>query len=88
MVKESSNFTDISIFTQKVLGFSPKFALGNVDTYDGGRIISENIDEASKKDTSSSKESKKVETKAEVELPKIPLDWETAQDFIIKLKSL
>jgi len=88
MVKESSNFTDISIFTQKILGFSPKFALGNVDTYDAGRIISENIEEASKKDTSSSKESKKVETKAEVELPKIPLDWETAQDFIIKLKSL
>lgn len=88
MVKESSNFTDISVFTQKVLGFSPKFALGNVDTYEAGRIISENIEEASKKDTSSSKESKKVETKAEAELPKIPLNWETAQDFIIKLKSL
>jgi hypothetical protein len=88
MVKESSSFPNIAIFTQKLLGFSPKFALGNVDTYEAGRIISENIDEASKKDTSSSKESKKVETKTEVDLPKIPLDWETAQDFIIKLKSL
>jgi hypothetical protein len=88
MVKESSSFTDIAIFTQKLLGFSPKFALGNVDTYESGRIIYENIVKASKKDTSSSEESKKVETKTEVELPKIPLDWETAQDFIIKLKSL
>lgn len=86
MVKESSNFTDISIFTQRLLGFSPKFALGNVDTYEAGRIIFENIDEATKED--STKKSKKVETKSEAELPKIPLNWETAQDFIIKLKSL
>jgi hypothetical protein len=87
-VKESSDFADIGIFTQKTIGISPKYAIGNVSIYDAGRIISDNIDEASKKVEEAPKESKKVESKKEANVPKLPLDWETTQDFIIKLKSL
>ena len=87
-VKETSNLIEIATFTQKILGFSPKFALGNVDTFEAGRIIFDNIEQASKKVDEESKPSKKVESKKEVETEKLPLDWETSQDFIIKLKSL
>lgn len=83
-VKElGDDYNEIGEYTQSTIGVHPKYAIGNVDYYLSGEIISANIDLAST-------ETKKVESAKQSgkEEEKIPLNWETIQDFIIKLKSI
>lgn len=78
---KSDNFIGIAIETQKAIGVLPRYAIGKVGLPESGKIIARNID------AEPTEPSKAVETSEETQ-DRIPLDFETAQDFIIKLKSL
>lgn len=78
---KSDNFIGIAIETQKAIGVLPRYAIGKVSLPESGKIIARNID------AEPTEPSKAVETSEETQ-DRIPLDFETAQDFIIKLKSL
>ena len=79
-----NDYVGIAGYTQSVIGVPPMYAIGLVDSYDAGRIISENIDV-----TNESVEDKRVEPSAnEGDKEPIPLSWDTLQDFIIQMKSL
>jgi hypothetical protein len=83
-VKElKDDYVAVSILTQNTIGVPPIYAIGDVDPYRAGEIISNNIDIKSE-DASS----KKVEPKAKKERESIPLNWETLQDFLILMESL
>jgi hypothetical protein len=71
----------IAIFTQKAIGVLPRYAIGKVGLPESGKIIANNID------ATPTEPSKAVETSEDFD-EKIPLTYDTAQDFIIKLKSL
>lgn len=77
------DYYGISLLTQSVVGIPTKYAIGLVDNESAGEIIARNIDNPTPTE-------KKVEvtSKEEREKDKISLDWNTAQDFIIQLKSL
>lgn len=93
-VKElGDDYIGIESLAQETIGVSPSYAIGLVDSYYAGQVIAENIDKASKpsdEDGADNGNDKQVKTssKEEREKVKIPLNWDTAQDFIIKLKSL
>jgi hypothetical protein len=78
---KADNFIGIAIETQKAIGVLPRYAIGKVGLPESGKIIARNID------AEPTETSKAVETSEDTQ-DKIPLDFETAQDFIIKLKSL
>jgi hypothetical protein len=78
---KADNFIGIAIETQKAIGVLPRYAIGKVGLPESGKIIARNID------AEPAEPSKAVETSEDTQ-DKIPLDFETAQDFIIKLKSL
>jgi hypothetical protein len=85
-VKEfGDDYIGIALITQEIIGVPPKYAIGLVDNYYAGKVISENINNPTPE-----KESKKVVTamKKESDKEKISLDWNTAQDFLIQMKSL
>lgn len=77
------DYLAVAIMTQNTIGVPPKYAIGDVDAYAAGEIIANNIDVKS-----DDKPSKKVEQKSKKEQERIPLNWETAQDFIMQMKSL
>lgn len=88
-VKElGTSYGAISTYTQSVIGINPKFGIGLVDSYYAGQIIAENIDVEESENPNEG--GRKVETSsaADRQNDNISLDWESAQDFIIKLNSI
>jgi hypothetical protein len=77
----NNDYIKIAILTQKAIGVLPRYAIGKVGLPESGKIIANNID------ATPTEPSKAVET-SEDSNDTIPLDFDTAQDFIIKLKSL
>lgn len=69
----------ISELAQQVVGINPRYAIGKVGLKYAGKVISDYIKNP-------------VEDEAKIEVQEIeektPLDFDSAQDFIIKLKSL
>jgi hypothetical protein len=81
VLANDKDYHEIAIFAQEILGVLPRYAIGKVSLPESGRIIANNID-AKPSDTSMPvKESEEEDVV-------FPLDFQTAQDFIIKLKSL
>ena len=76
-------YIDIANFTEEKIMFNPQYAIGKVFVWRLGRIIAENIDNPSPP------EEEEIIIQAEEDEKEIlPLTLETAQDFIIKFKSL
>jgi hypothetical protein len=59
-----------------------KFSFGDVDLYTAGEILAEYAQDPSKYIE------EKVEKKEREEMPKVPLTYESAQDFLIRIKSI
>lgn len=75
---------DLTLYTTAV---PPKYAIGMVDNYYAGSVIAEHIDQAKERATRKKDETATVKVIKDSK-EKIPLDWSTAQEFIIKLKKL
>jgi hypothetical protein len=79
-----TDYMKVFSLISETLKIAPRYAIGNVSPDYAGEIVSKNIDAAFKNEEDTSK---KVETTTE-EKEMVSLTWETAQKFIIKLKSL
>lgn len=75
---------DLALATTAV---PPKYAIGLVDNYYAGSVIAEHIEKAKERANRKKDETSKVKVVKESK-EKIPLGWDTAQEFIIKLKKL
>lgn len=79
-VKEiGDDYLEIAIYTQKMIGVSPKYAVGKVDDIYAAEVISRNIDKPSEKKIKAQKGPIKEKT---------PISWDSIQDYIIQFKSL
>lgn len=81
------DYDAIGDLTLKTITVPPKYAIGLVDNYYGGTVIAEHIDQAKERAKRKKDDTAKVKVVKETK-EKIPLSWDTAQDFIIKLKKL
>lgn len=76
-------YKEIATFTEDKIMFDPIYAIGKVLPSRIGRIIVENID-----NPSPSEEEEKIVEAEEDEKEILPLNFDTAQDYMIKFKSL
>lgn len=81
--KLKNDYNEIAKLTESTIKISPKYAIGNVTPKYAGKIIADNIDNPAPQDDESLVESENIDV-----IEKIALDWNTAEDFVIKLKSL
>ena len=81
------DYDAIGDLTLKTITVPPKYAIGLVDNYYGGTVIAEHIDQAKERAKRKKDDTAKVKVVKETK-EKLPLSWDTAQDFIIKLKKL
>ena len=81
--KLKDDYVEIAQFTQSTILVNPKYAIGNVSLKYAGKVIAENIDNPAPQEAEA-----QVETQGADVIENVPLDWKSAEDFIIKLKSL
>lgn len=81
--KLNDDYVEIAQFTQSTILVNPKYAIGNVSLKYAGKVIAENIDNPAPQEAEA-----QVETQGADVIENVPLDWKSAEDFIIKLKSL
>ncbi len=79
------NYVDVGEFTEKTIKMPVKYAVGNMDIYYAGKVISEYLHspETGGADEIPDEESALPEVEREV----IHLNWDSAQDYLIKMKS-
>ena len=81
--KLNDDYVEIAQFTQSTIRVNPKYAIGNVTPKYAGKVIADNIDNPAPQEAEA-----QVETQGADVIENVPLDWKSAEDFIIKLKSL
>ncbi|MEI7960782.1 MAG: strawberry notch C-terminal domain-containing protein [archaeon] len=79
------DYIGIAKMTQEIIGINPIYAIGLVTPKYAGKVISSNIDNPVI--PSADVDAEKVEVQAEA-IEKVPISWDTVQDFMIKFKSL
>jgi hypothetical protein len=81
--KLKDDYIEIAQLTTSTILVNPKYAIGNVTPKYAGKIIADNIDNPAPQEVEAQIESQGVDV-----FEPLPLDWKSAEDFVIKLKSL
>jgi hypothetical protein len=79
----NNDYLEIARLTERTIKISPKYAIGNVTPKYAGKVIAENISNPAPQEAESLVQSEDIDV-----IDKIDLDWNTAEEFVIKLKSL
>lgn len=81
--KLKDDYIEIAQLTTSTILVNPKYAIGNVTPKYAGKIIADNIDNPAPQEVEAQIESQGVDV-----FEALPLNFKSAEDFVIKLKSL